>query len=898
MFQEYDLNETYDNLEEYHSHSIEDEHEEQKDVDVNATSSSIVKILADIPVGIVDLPSPPFKYYDYNEQIKQCIKKLKTIPIGEILIIVGSTNAAGTGKSLFLSVLLRKSDIRSVYSGGIFYINSGETTSEREYKSILRKLIEDLISFCVKSEALSNIQVQKWLTLIRPSYGDVRMEDCLQSLREITSILNFTQHSNSYSSDRPRGTQLRKVLVVLNDVRTDYLPRLLRGCGVTCLVTTRFPDIFCDGHLKGSFFHLEFCPPDQRSRMLELQSDQSIFSSPNSTTSVLNEIFASCKTWGEVDLIARYLNPRYHDASLVTELQTRRKNDFNPGSASSRWVTDHANDNWKTLSLTQHLGSFSTYLMLFDSLCATHKLNYLALSLLPSGVVFPIQFMMMIWGIKIQQDCLDIVNVLCRKGLLSSVTVEDVKLYSLTSLQSHLLILLVLREKQAGTDDCTFLTTFLMCTMFTGLPPPTSTESSAVQSYLNEILATIIKYLTDKKKFATLPTYRLTKYTAYWRRLYTCFHAGILPSFRGALHYFHEVIDSSKNARDNISLFDYIYATTYVIENLDEETETNLKNWLTKGIDMLNLMEASQHMMSNHSASTITVFNQFKIAELRNKLGMFYRIEGRFKEALDLHISALGTFQSSRHPSGSPYYNEIAKTFLYISQVYRAEGALDDAVNVIQSVIQFQQGISTSKGQQNGNVVIAEIWMSLGDLYCNQNKFQDTVQCFRNAIGIYHSCVGNHHPDAVLAEGLLGIVLLKWAQHLATLQENFITSPLRESIEQESVTPSEISFTSSESQSTSEKPLNFQSKRDEGMELTSNAIAWFIRRGYSMASSKLRKLITSLPSEERKLFQNLDGIHGNEVEISSSITSKLAPSSLSTLPSQSSQSLGFYGFSF
>ena len=359
-------------------------------------------------------------------------------------------------------------------------MSPGDITNEIEYISLLRKLIDDMINYSLKISMITKIQSQKWLHLIRPSLGDIRLDHCLQCLREITDISNNTSQ---------RYLHIRKVLLVFNDLRSDYLPRILRGCGVTFLMTTRYPDLFSDGQLKGTIFELESCSANQKLKMIEsLQSDQSsIFSSQatgTATEQILNELFNTCLTWGEVDLLSRYIQLQGLDYSFLRELLDQRKRDLTPGSPSIRWITDHMNDNWKSISLIQHVGSFSTYLMLYETLSSSTKLRYLAFSLLPIGVVFPLQFIMMIWGMKIQQESLEILETLIRKGLVTSITVNGIRLYSLNPLQAHLLILLILREKQIDTDDCSLFASFLMCSMLTSPPSPNNISTGKRTSHL------------------------------------------------------------------------------------------------------------------------------------------------------------------------------------------------------------------------------------------------------------------------------------------------------------------------------------------------------------------------------------------------------------------------------
>jgi tetratricopeptide (TPR) repeat protein len=875
------------------------------------------KILPGIPVGLTDLPS---HFFDEASLLPVCITTLKSLRLDEMLTIItrNSTGKVGTGKGTFLSILLRKQEVQSSFQGGIFLLSPGDITSEIEYIGLLRKLIDDIVNYSLKISMITKIQSQKWLHLIRPSHGDIRLDHCLQCLREITDISN-----NSSSSHK--NVQVRRILLVLNDLRSDYLPRLLRGCGVIFLMTTRYPDLFSDGQLNGTLFELEGCSSTQKLKIIESYRNEqsSIFSSPSTNLSpaeqLLQELYHSCLTWGEVDLLSRYIQPHGLDLTFLRQLLDRRKGDLVPGSPSIRWITDHMNDNWKSISLIQHLGSLSTLAMLYETLSPSTKLRYLAFSLLPTGVVFPLQFIMMIWGMKIQLESLELLDTLVQKGLVSSTTVEGIRLYSLNSLQSHLLILLILREKQVDPDDCSIFSSFLMCSMLTSASSNTSPGSVAqlsptLQSYLYNVLSILIKYLTDKKKFSSLPAYRLSKYLVYWRRLYLCFYSGMLPSFHGALHYFHEVIENSSVQRDGILLFDYIYAATYLIEHLNNfESENQLKSWILKGIDVLNYLDGLSsnhlqtsfvHQSSSHSISSVnssmttaststSLLNpsgiqdrhHYKAAELRNRLGVLYRKEGFHREALGHHIFSLNTFQSSRHPSGAPYYNEIAKTFLLISEVYISEGAIEDAINVIRGVIEFQQGIPSSTVAISDSLTLAGLWISLGELYCNhRGEYQEAVNCFHNAIGIYHKSVGIHHPEAMLAEGLLGIVFLKWAKAQGQPQNGSgatVISPLTTSPQQHPpqlqrdgdgslASVSDSSREEETSSSLSSSVPVIRSKREEGIELTSNAIAWYLRRGYTMASAQLKKLISTLPLEERMLFQNIEGARELEATFATS----------------------------
>lgn len=59
-------------------------------------------------------------------------------------------------------------------------------------------------------------------------------------------------------------------------------------------------------------------------------------------------------------------------------------------------------------------------------------------------------------------------------------------------------------------------------------------------------------------------------------------------------------------------------------------------------------------------------------------------------------------------------------------------------------------------------------------------------------------------------------------------------------------------------------------KRDEGISLTANAIAWFLRRGYHMTTKKLKKLLNSLPEHEKYLFNTINGRYNFNQEIESS----------------------------
>jgi tetratricopeptide (TPR) repeat protein len=884
MLQEYDLAE-----------DIVLESTPSKELENEKNNSHTLKYIADIPVGIVDLPS---KYLDHNDSIKRCVKKLKTLQLDDLLIITTESDAIGTGKSTFFSVLLRKQEIRSHFSGGIFYLNPGEINSEIEYLSLLRQLLDDLINFCAKGSLITTLQSHQWLHTIRPSYGNVLLEDCLKSLREITTVINSLPNS-------------RRVLVVMNDLRTDYLPRLLRGYGMTFLMSTRYLDLFTPEQFQGiSFFPLEFCPRDQRSRIFDsAPTSSSLFSSSsNLTNSLLTDLFDTCTSWGELNLLARYLQTQSLDVTFLTQLIHQRKQDLLPGCPSTRWVTDHMNDSWVSISLNQHLGSLNTYLLSYETLSQASKQRYLSLALLPSGVVFPLQFMMTIWGIKLQHECLELLDLFTKRGLVTTVAMTGMmsghegeithRLYSLNQLQTHLLILLLLREQTTESVDCSLLSSFFMCTIFTSTSQasPHRQLSVSIQSTLNEVMTVLVRYLTNKKKFSALPTYRLSKYLVYWRRLHLCSYVGLLPPYHGVIHSFQDTLHQQQVPQTTheipVSLVDYLHAATFIIEHLDLEPEQKLKHWLQKGIEILTAFETSSHHQlasTNHSASTTSKLNYFKIADLRNKLGVISRLDGHHKDALDYHISALNTFQSSRRPGGSFYHNEIAQTFLLISEVYRSEGAYNDATKVIQSVIQFQQGIT------GGSLSLAEIWISLGELHAHQQKYRNAIPCYQKALGIYQSCVGGNHPHAVHAEGLMGIVFLKWGRDLTgtssasigeesdntTTTPEITFSPLTEHSEPRrfrNSSPCDVSLASAELCSLED----CQRRREKGIELVTNAIAWFLRRGYSLTSANLKKLISALPSEERLTIQRASLMATGltpSTETSLLVTSSLATSS-------------------
>jgi hypothetical protein len=298
------------------------------------------------------------------------------------------------------------------------------------------------------------------------------------------------------------------------------------------MITTRSLDLYSPDQFHGiCFFSLDFCPSDQRLRILDstrFDPSSSLSLPSSSTTSLLIELFDTCTSWGELNLLARYLHTQTIEVNLLKGLLALRKAEL---LSCPRWVSDHVNDSWVSISLLEHLGSLTSCLLSFETFSLATKHRYLSLALLPSGVVFPLQFMMMIWGIKSQQECLELLDLFSKRGLISTVSLMGIgarvregeiahRLYTLSPLHAHLLILLLLREQTKEPTDDSFFSSFLICTMCTSPATSTTHLSASLQSSLNNVLTALLEYLTNQKKFSALPTYRLSKYLVYWRRLY------------------------------------------------------------------------------------------------------------------------------------------------------------------------------------------------------------------------------------------------------------------------------------------------------------------------------------------------------------------------------------------
>jgi tetratricopeptide (TPR) repeat protein len=783
---------------------------------LNSSIDDVFKSHSLLPSG---LPCFPDDFIDQDETLSLCLKRILSCPPGSVVTITESSNKFGTGKTAFASAVVRSTSSK-FFQSGIFWVNVGNIRTDQEIIGVFRVLAETLLDHFFGLSILTPHQYERWQGVLRPTRGDVNIDDCTLCVRSLlgnsaSDTYGLVSRTALASSSNPH-----KVLIILDDLWSDRILRLLRGIDATFLITTSWPELFSEGQYPGSVFSLAtFSPPQPIT--------PTFYSAADSLVSL-------CSTWLEVSALRSAITLLKGTLEeKIIMISERFKSITDLSSPMSQWIVRHKLAHWARVPILPHLSTFAMLSLAFDSLDnELYQYSYMCLCLLPCTVLLSPVLLMRVWSLPSHHAAKAIASEFVQRHLLNSVLVGDTVHYQISPIHSQLMLMLSLRSIDLPPES-SWLPGLGLGSLFSALSPR-SPSPHRLHNLLDITASRIIAYLVDRVRISSTPLYLQHTEISYWRQLHTCEGAGLLPQFEGVAGSFERVILACKEEGDLPAFIAYATPASFIVELVCEEEDVSqgerLKDWYSSILDGLGVLGKNFSQPSRETWK----------GSVMNKLGRLYRKEGKYAEALDLHLKALDIYQSLRHPSGGALHGEIASTFSDIASIYIAEGAYSDAIHVIRTIIKFQEGLS-GYGQV---MTVGEAWMQLGDAYESQGDHDEAIRCYSTAICTFLPVYGGSHPQSMLAEGLKGISLMRRAKkwrNPATHQNV-------------GARQGDGNFAGPELDSSSYSLRD--SDGNDGVSLLSGAISFFIRRGESNRSVGLHRLLAALPEHERLIFES------------------------------------------
>eukprot|EP00602_Paraphysomonas_sp_CaronLab_P002151 CAMPEP_0185028484 /NCGR_PEP_ID=MMETSP1103-20130426/14224_1 /TAXON_ID=36769 /ORGANISM="Paraphysomonas bandaiensis, Strain Caron Lab Isolate" /LENGTH=696 /DNA_ID=CAMNT_0027562911 /DNA_START=246 /DNA_END=2336 /DNA_ORIENTATION=- len=622
---------------------------------------------------------------------------------------------AGTGKTTLASTVVGIPDVKDWFSGGIYWASVGEIKTDDELAGLLRMLAENLLGYLHSNSCIAPVLYTKLTHKIYPLFGMLELDDSLRLIRE---VLDTATASSSH------------VLVVLDDIWSDRLVRLLCDLKIVILITSRYPELFSEGQFPGCVVRMEECSEEQAMQALYRHSylTPSLTSLPLEARSLMN----TCCTLLEVDTMSRLVAPLMSQRYQLKALLDRRMKDLRPSAPHMRWVSRHNSAPWAPFDLIRHIGCFAALDMTFDCLDDISKRNYLLLSVLPAGATLSISLLHLVWCPLTKAELHSQIEIFVARNLLTSSGEGVDRECKLHVLHELFITMTVLRHREAIAPS-------IFCSLFS------NSEDSCkpvehIERHIQAVAERLVCYLSDKHMLLSTPAYMYHNFQVFWRKLKSAHAARVLDRFESPVDRFHQVMESSFLKEDQV---DYVYSSCLVLGQLDVE-DTQLEQWLSRTLTIF----------SGNCAVSKAV-DPCKRAVVLNMLGVLYGKQGRLDEALELHIEALESFQSTRHPSGSSLHNEMGRTFLSIADIYSTKGSFDESAHIVKSLIRYKNLYGCNFSE------LASLWLRLGQYLEKQGLYVEAKDAFTTASSFYASAMGSSHPDVILSCALAATMQIR-----------------------------------------------------------------------------------------------------------------------------------------
>lgn len=704
--------------------------------------------MAAVPNGAPELP---LHYVERAELCMQLIKRLRAAKPGHITAICGSTPNAcsGIGKSILASSVIKKHEVRLLFSGGIYWLNVGRPCTD--YSDVFQiicelamTMVQNMFKPVTKISVNNGLDQQQRNTpdcgLTYQSLGLFTIEACCKLIREYTNYEYNVNNPNTSVTDTGIEScttvvgndvscfQRSKFLLVLDDVANDRVVHFFQDLGFVLLITTRSSEVFNKGTIVGSLVFIDAISTEFCKQVLMKAARNNILIESGRFPVEATKLVDMTNNVLELSMLGAMAVERPNSQDVWSEIYRLRTQ---ASATSGSWLWSDPNSPSPSQILhsvpeSRHAGLMTTVRVSLDGLAGYVQDYYYAMVVLPKGVALDKQTLGSLWVLEDQGDFLAaILSLLVMRSLLTCEYYDSEPRYRLHDIQADFLLCDAVKQSmERGARN---------------LSDKKGGRSlgSASMSLLQSAVDRMLDMLTDPVlprdgDGSSINTFAFD--CACWRRLEILRSLGLCGWLCPA-EAFQSRIDKQMAAREAGDLFRFIGYACRILEHLGIN-HPRLITWYKTALDFLEIDGMSE---------------QAEAASLMNCLGLVLVRLKRYEEAVDIHFKAVIILESILGYK----HLEVAVTYSYIGSALKALGHVDDSIQMLRKSLYI-----TIEVAGKGSPSVARSLLTLSQVLAEKGLTDESAAGFEAAISIFEITLGPNHPECILAFGDRGITLM------------------------------------------------------------------------------------------------------------------------------------------